>query len=524
MPERHTALQPIPLEQLETLLDRRAEAQARPRSTPREVLAVWMGNAGAGLGAAMLVGVSQADVALADLGAKNAKEKAAQLQEQFDVQRKLADAQIAEINASSKNADQKQAEIAAIRDNLALKQLDTEASNEQTKQAEANAEKVAQAERTKQDAIRGTATAVDEGAGALDRFAASSQEAASKTDKAVRQMTLGFKLTEEATKALAASWGLGLPLTPIQAADAEVKKVQQDLAQFRDVLQTLPGEWQAAFNGMQSALMIGLEVAEQKKSLQTAIENVQSLDAAWFAAGNTISGTAEASDFANRNLKLLDAADLSRLQGAVDAARQRFEQFRSQIDQAKGALEGIGDTLLENLLRQSGQLAAVENLNYQKQLKQAAELRAKGGAEAEADYQRTLALLEISHKKALENIAIQEKTKADADAKAQQQAIDNLAKQGKAQAEIDAAKKQAAEDAAKKNKETLDLLNQINQAQSRGGEKQFTTTAPVTTGAGAQQGGPVTINFNVNASELLTEASIRDNIIPVINKTLRRGG
>lgn len=468
--------------------------------------------------------VSQADVALADLGAKNAKEKAAQLQEQYDVQRKLADAQIAEINASSKNADQKQAEIAAIRDNLALKQLDTEASNEQTKQAEANAEKVVQAERTKQDAIRGTTTAVDEGVGALDRFAASSQEAASKTDRAVRQMTLGFKLTEEATKALAASWGLGLPLTPIQAADAEVKKVQQDLAQFRDVLQTLPGEWQTAFNGMQSALMIGLEVAEQKKSLQTAIENVQSLDEAWFEAGNTISDTANASDFANRNLKLLDAADLSRLQGAVDAARQRFEQFRGQIDQAKGALEGIGDTLLENLLRQSGQLAAVENLNYQKQLKQAAELRAKGGAEAEADYQRTLALLEISHKKALENIAIQEKTKADADAKAQQQALDNLAKQGKAQAEIDAAKKQAAEDAAKKNKETLDLLNQINQAQSRGGEKQFTTTAPVTTGAGAQQGGPVTINFNVNASELLTEASIRDNIIPVINKTLRRGG
>ena len=57
MPERNTALQPIPVEQLETLLDRRAEQQSRPRATPREVLAVWMGNAGAGLGAAMLVGV-----------------------------------------------------------------------------------------------------------------------------------------------------------------------------------------------------------------------------------------------------------------------------------------------------------------------------------------------------------------------------------------------------------------------------------------------------------------------------------
>ena len=56
MPERH-ALQPIPVEQLETLLDRRAEQQARPRATPREVLAVWMGNAGAGVGAALLVGV-----------------------------------------------------------------------------------------------------------------------------------------------------------------------------------------------------------------------------------------------------------------------------------------------------------------------------------------------------------------------------------------------------------------------------------------------------------------------------------
>ena len=57
MPDRHTALQPIPVEQLETLLDRRAEQQARPRATPREVLAVWMGNAGAGAGAALLVGV-----------------------------------------------------------------------------------------------------------------------------------------------------------------------------------------------------------------------------------------------------------------------------------------------------------------------------------------------------------------------------------------------------------------------------------------------------------------------------------
>ena len=65
MPERHTALQPIPLEQLETLLDRRAEAQARPRSTPREVLAVWMGNAGAGVGAALLVGVGMASFGLA---------------------------------------------------------------------------------------------------------------------------------------------------------------------------------------------------------------------------------------------------------------------------------------------------------------------------------------------------------------------------------------------------------------------------------------------------------------------------
>jgi hypothetical protein len=55
--ENLTALQPIPVDQLETLLERRAEAQARPRATPRDVLAVWMGNAGAGLGAAMLVGV-----------------------------------------------------------------------------------------------------------------------------------------------------------------------------------------------------------------------------------------------------------------------------------------------------------------------------------------------------------------------------------------------------------------------------------------------------------------------------------
>lgn len=57
MTDRHTALQPIPVDQLETLLDRRAEQQQRPRATPREVLAVWMGNAGAGVGAALLTSV-----------------------------------------------------------------------------------------------------------------------------------------------------------------------------------------------------------------------------------------------------------------------------------------------------------------------------------------------------------------------------------------------------------------------------------------------------------------------------------
>ena len=57
MPEYRGQSLQIPAEQLETLLDRRAEQQARPRPTPRDVLAVWMGNAGAGLGAGLVVGV-----------------------------------------------------------------------------------------------------------------------------------------------------------------------------------------------------------------------------------------------------------------------------------------------------------------------------------------------------------------------------------------------------------------------------------------------------------------------------------
>ena len=47
----------IPMEDLDTLLERRAEQQKRPRATPREVLAIWMGNLGAGVGATLLVGV-----------------------------------------------------------------------------------------------------------------------------------------------------------------------------------------------------------------------------------------------------------------------------------------------------------------------------------------------------------------------------------------------------------------------------------------------------------------------------------
>lgn len=57
MPEYRGPSVQIPAEQLETLLDRRAEQQARPRPTPRDVLAVWMGNALAGLGAGIVVGV-----------------------------------------------------------------------------------------------------------------------------------------------------------------------------------------------------------------------------------------------------------------------------------------------------------------------------------------------------------------------------------------------------------------------------------------------------------------------------------
>ena len=48
--------QPLSADRLESLLQQRGEMSARPRPTPREVLAVWMGNFGVGVG----VGVAAA--------------------------------------------------------------------------------------------------------------------------------------------------------------------------------------------------------------------------------------------------------------------------------------------------------------------------------------------------------------------------------------------------------------------------------------------------------------------------------
>lgn len=443
-----------------------------------------------------------------------AKQAAAEL----EAEEKLAAAKVQEVEASAKSAEQKQAEIAAIKDGVQAKALAVQADNLAAEQAQVNADKVIAAERAKQGAMAETVSDMDDMAAASDR-------ASKSTVRASYQAQLGIKLTDTAVQQLAQSWLGALPTTPVQAAAAEVAAIGGQINELRDSLASMPGEFHAAFEPMFQALQAGQAIASQRQAVLEAVANVDALGEAWFRAGGQVADTASAADFANQSLAQLDAADLSQLDGAVSALKSRFAAFKSQIDGALAALKGMGDSILENMLRQNGQLEALENLQYKKQLEQAAELRAKGGEAAEAEYQRTVQLLELEHQQALKNIKEQAAAKAQAEAEAQKNKLDAAAKQGATASELQKLRDAATGADAQKNQDLAALLSKINSAQFAGRQQQLGLAgagdARAQTGSGPQQ---VNITFDVNASELLTEASIRKNIVPVLNNILRRGG
>lgn len=452
----------------------------------------------------------------ARLLAEQKNQLAQQAGRELVTEQQLAAARIEEVQASSKSAEQKQAEIEAIKDGVAAKELAVQADNLAAEQAQVNADKVIAAERAKTGAIEDSARAMDD-------MAAASEKSASSGVRASYQVQLGIKLTEAAVRNLSKAWVGALPAGTVQAAAAEVAAVGAQIDQLRDSLASMPGEFQAAFEPMFQALQAGQAIAAQRQAVLEATAGINDLGDAWFRAGGQVADTATAADFANQSLSQLDAADLSQLDSAVAALKSRFAAFKSQIDGALAALKGMGDSILENMLRQNGQLEALENLQYKKQLEQAAELRAKGGEAAEAEYQRTVQLLALEHQQALKNIKEQAAAKVQAEEQAQKAKLDAAAKQGATAAELQKLRDAASSADVQKNQDLAALLSKINSAQFAGRQQQLSLSGGADE-RGQASGQPVSITFNVNASELLTEANIRKNIAPVLSNILKRGG
>lgn len=157
------------------------------------------------------------------------------------------------------------------------------------------------------------------------------------------------------------------------------------------------------------------KIADQRRALDDMIDTLgaygtagaQAFGAVGQGAANTIAllnGQIAAVREGRSQFDLLGQQDLSRLQAALEQARQRVEALQQQAQQAKEQLADLGSELQDQIDQINGNQADIENRRYQEQLAQIAELAQLGGEAAAAEAEARRKQAEELHRLKLEQI------------------------------------------------------------------------------------------------------------------------
>jgi TP901 family phage tail tape measure protein len=149
----------------------------------------------------------------------------------------------------------------------------------------------------------------------------------------------------------------------------------------------------------QAAQLVQAEIDQQRQGVAALAEQYANMsDAAIKAAANTkggfdqleasLQGDAAAAREGASAFDLLGAADLSPLSSALDAAAAKVEQLKEQAQQAKDALESIGDSLADQIDELLGNQQDIEQRRFENQLEQIKEEAEIAGTLNTAEYNK----------------------------------------------------------------------------------------------------------------------------------------
>jgi tape measure domain-containing protein len=111
---------------------------------------------------------------------------------------------------------------------------------------------------------------------------------------------------------------------------------------------------------------------------------------------------------------LLGAQDLSGLASAADAAADRVRAIGEAAKEAREQLQGIADSLQDELDRAAGRNADIENRRYEKQLEDIRRLAEESGTLNTAEYNAAIARAKAVHELNLRNLAEEKRARDDA--------------------------------------------------------------------------------------------------------------
>jgi hypothetical protein len=143
------------------------------------------------------------------------------------------------------------------------------------------------------------------------------------------------------------------------------------------------------------------QIDQQRQGVAALAEQYANMsDAAIKAAANSkggfdqleasLQGDAAAARDGASAFDLLGAADLSPLSSALDAAAAKVEQLKEQAQQAKDALESIGDSLADQIDEILGNQQDIEQRRFENQLEQIKEEAEIAGTLNTAEYNKLI--------------------------------------------------------------------------------------------------------------------------------------
>lgn len=119
----------------------------------------------------------------------------------------------------------------------------------------------------------------------------------------------------------------------------------------------------------------------------------------------SLEGDAAAARDGHSAFVLLGQADLSQLSAALDAAAQKVEQLKEQAQAAKDALEGLGQSIKDQIDELTGNQTDEEDRRFEKQLQDIKDQAKLAGTLNSAATQELIRQAELLHKLKLQQIA-----------------------------------------------------------------------------------------------------------------------